>query len=135
MTQKITHIALFIFTLLTSSTLATTFTVTSTNDSGAGSLRQALADAKADSTATVAAPHQIVFNTDRNNGIDFGASQQVIRLTSGQLTIGTNVNVSGPSLVGLVIEPTSNHRIIEVADNAINSQSRDTHSISLFIAE
>jgi len=41
---------------------ATTFTVTNTNDSGAGSLRQAITNANNDSSATSTAPHLINFN-------------------------------------------------------------------------
>ncbi len=47
--------------LLCSVTFATTFTVTTVNDSGAGSLRQAIIDANADATATSVAPHLIQF--------------------------------------------------------------------------
>lgn len=38
---------------------ATTFTVSNTNDAGAGSLRQAIIDANADATATAISPHTI----------------------------------------------------------------------------
>jgi hypothetical protein len=41
---------------------ATVFTVATTNDSGSGSLRQAILDANADASATVTTPHQIRFN-------------------------------------------------------------------------
>jgi hypothetical protein len=62
------------------STRATTITVTNTNDSGAGSLRQALADA--------------------NNGdtINFSVTTPAtITLTSGVLVVNRNVTISGPT--------------------------------------
>ncbi len=47
--------------LLANITQAASFTVTNTNNAGAGSLRQAITDANADNTATVALPHNILF--------------------------------------------------------------------------
>ena len=64
---------------------AATITVINTNDSGAGSLRQALADA--------------------NNGdtIDFSVTGTV-KLTSGQLVVGSSVTVSGPGANQLTVQ-------------------------------
>ncbi len=61
---------------------ASTITVTNTNDSGAGSLRQAIADA---------APGDTI-NFDAN----LFATPQTITLTSGQLGIDQNLTIQGP---------------------------------------
>ncbi|MEZ5304149.1 MAG: hypothetical protein R3F11_26425 [Verrucomicrobiales bacterium] len=58
--------------LLTASAQATTFTVKVTSDSGANSLRQAITDANADASATVGAPHRIVF------AIGSGGAQAIV---------------------------------------------------------
>src|SRR5947207_14876151 len=64
---------------------AATITVTNTNDSGAGSLRQALRDANDDDTITFAV-----------NG--------TITLTSGGLPINKNITISGPGADQLSID-------------------------------
>src|SRR5438046_8185987 len=65
--------------LIALSTQATTISVTNTNDSGAGSLRQALADANDGDT------------------IDFQAGiSGTITLTSGQLVVNANIMIDGP---------------------------------------
>lgn len=58
--------------LLTASAQATTFTVKVNSDSGANSLRQAITDANADASATVGAPHRIVF------AIGSGGAQTIV---------------------------------------------------------
>ncbi len=66
--------------------LATTWTVTSTNDSGAGSLRAALGSAANGDT------------------IDFSLTYPAtIALTSGPLTIGASLTISGPGAANLFI--------------------------------
>jgi len=66
---------------------AATITVMNTNDSGAGSLRQALADASDGDT------------------IDFAAAVSgTITLTSGQLVVGKSVMISGPGANVLAID-------------------------------
>src|SRR6478672_3264449 len=57
-----------------------TITVTNTNDSGPGSLRQAFADAQDGDT--------IQFDPALNG--------QTINLTSGELLINKNININGP---------------------------------------
>jgi hypothetical protein len=64
---------------------ATTITVTNTNDSGPGSLRQALRDANDDDTITFAVTGTIT-------------------LTSGGLPINKNITISGPSPAQLSID-------------------------------
>ena len=66
--------------------LLATLTVTNANDSGAGSLRQAIADAAAGDT--------IVF--------DPGLSGQTITLTSGQLVIDKNLTLDGSALAAQI---------------------------------
>src|SRR6188508_3123933 len=63
-------------------TSAATITVTNTNDSGAGSLRQAIADATPGST----------INFDPN----VFATPQTVTLTSGTLYIDKNLTIQGP---------------------------------------
>src|SRR5881275_1035910 len=67
---------------------ATTITVTNTNDSGPGSLRQALADASDGDT--------IMF-----------AVTGTIQLTSGELVIDNSITISGPGADSLTIFPNT----------------------------
>ena len=75
---------------------ATTFTVTNTNDSGAGSLRQALLDAQ----NCAGAPHTIAFDVPAGsltNGVAvFAPSSALPELTCGGTTIdGTTQTANG----------------------------------------
>jgi hypothetical protein len=83
---------------------ATTITVINTNDSGAGSLRQALADANDGDT------------------IDFDPAlkRQTITLTTAELAIAKNVTISGPGANLLAVSRDQNapgFRIFHVAPN------------------
>ena len=83
---------------------ADTITVTNTNDSGPGSLRQALADANDGDT------------------IDFDASLngQTILITSGELVIDKNITISGPGPNFLTVaraQNAANFRIFHVVAN------------------
>ncbi len=71
--------------------IATTFTVTNTNDSGAGSLRAAIAAADSDSSP----PHTITFNIP-------GSGPFTIALQSGLPAVGhaTTIDASGEALAG-----------------------------------
>src|SRR5206468_9895289 len=68
---------------------ADTITVTNTNDSGAGSLRQALADANDGDTITFAVTG-------------------IIGLTSGELVINRNITISGPGANLLAVSRAAN---------------------------
>src|ERR1044071_4224303 len=72
-----TGLALF---LVSATTDAATITVANTNDSGPGSLRQALADAN---------------DGDRVN-FDASLKGQSIALTSGELVIDKSITITGP---------------------------------------
>lgn len=77
---------------------ANVITVTNTNDSGPGSLRQALADANDGDT------------------INFAVSG-TINLTSGELVIDKNITISGPGSSSLTVRPASGSffRVFDVA--------------------
>lgn len=89
---------------------AATFTVTNSNDSGAGSLRQAIADANA-----TAGNDEIFFD-----GIGF-ATEQTIVLTSSELVISNNgsltINGTGANLLRIIITNAKRIFIIESGAN------------------
>ena len=75
-----------------------TSTVTNTNDSGAGSLRQALADANDGDT------------------IDFNLTYPAtITLTTGQLVVGNSVTISGPGANNLTVDGNANDRVFYIS--------------------
>lgn len=74
--------------------------VTNTNDSGAGSLRQALAVA--------------------NNGDEITfAVTGTIGLTSGELLVSHSVTISGPGAASLAVDANTNFRVFHVASGTI----------------
>ena len=77
---------------------AATFTAINTNDSGAGSLRQALADANDGDT--------INFNSSLNGQIT---------LTSGQLMVDKGVNITGPGANRLAVNANHASRVFYIA--------------------
>jgi len=74
---------------------ATTITVTNTNDSGPGSLRQALADANDHDTITFS-----VTGT--------------IGLTSGELLVNKVITISGPGAASLALDGNGNSRVFHI---------------------
>jgi hypothetical protein len=84
--------------LSTSAASAATITVINTNDSGPGSLRQALVDANDGDT------------------IDFDPSLngQRITLTSGQLNVDKDVTISGPGAKNLAVDGNARSRVFYV---------------------
>ena len=74
---------------------ANTITVTNTNDSGPGSLRQALADANDGDT------------------IDFAVTG-TIGLTSGELLVNKGITISGPGADNLAVDSNANSRVFYV---------------------
>lgn len=75
---------------------ADTITVTNTNDSGAGSLRQALADANDGDTITFAVTGTIT-------------------LTNGELLVNHSINISGPGSANLAVNGNGSHRLFHVS--------------------
>jgi hypothetical protein len=84
--------------LSTSAASADTITVINTNDSGPGSLRQALVDAN---------------NGDTIN-FDSSLNGQRITLTSGQLSVDKDVTISGPGAKNLAVDGDAQSRVFYV---------------------
>ena len=80
---------------------ASSFTVTNTSDSGAGSLRQAIQDANASSTA-------VTINFD----LTYPAT---ITLTGGTLNVTQSVTIHGPGANDLTIDGNHNLQILSIA--------------------
>lgn len=76
-------------------------TVTNLNDSGPGSLRQAIADTPAGGT------------------IDFGVPGTIV-LTSGQLVITNDLTVNGPGTTNLTLSQSSANRIFVVSNGIVS---------------
>lgn len=87
--------------LLFSSTYSSgaTLNVTNTSDSGAGSLRQAIADA--------ASGDIIIFPLPQPS---------IITLTTGQLEINKNLSIQGPGMEDLVISGNYNDRVFNISN-------------------
>ena len=83
---------------------ATTITVANLDDSGAGSLRQAIADAS---------PGDI---------IDFDPSilPGTILLTTGELSISTDLTIDGPSADDLAIDGNDDSRVFNITGGIVN---------------
>lgn len=79
---------------------AATFTVTNLNDSGAGSLRQAIEDANGDATAD-----SIVFQS--------GLSGTIL-LTTGELEISEPVTITGPGAANLAVSGNNSSRVFYI---------------------
>jgi hypothetical protein len=100
-TYRTTVLAFFLAgaTLLsTSAASAATITVINTNDSGPGSLRQALVDAN---------------NGDTIN-FDSSLNGQRITLTSGQLNVDKDVSISGPGAKNLAVDGNRQSRVFYI---------------------
>jgi CSLREA domain-containing protein len=86
----------------------TLFTVTNVNDSGPGSLRQAITDAN---NSTVDALDTIEFNSNPLNGVDFSAGLNIILVNTVLPTFSSstnqNVTIVGPGADKLVIARNS----------------------------
>src|SRR5216117_2588091 len=78
---------------------ATTIIVTNINDSGPGSLRQALIDVNNGDTITFAVT---------------GA----IGLTSGELLVNKSLTISGPGAANLAVDGNATYRVFQIASNA-----------------
>jgi hypothetical protein len=89
------------FTPLEDRTLPSTFTVLNLNDSGPGSLRQAVLDANGYPGA-----NQIVFASDL---------QGTIALTSGELDLSNDLTIAGPGAGRIAISGTNVSRVFNIA--------------------
>jgi len=89
-------IVLVLLCFITVPARADVITVTNTNDSGPGSLRQALADANDGDTITFAV-------TD------------TIGLTSGELLVNSSITISGPGANNLAVNGNAKSRVFHVA--------------------
>lgn len=85
---------------------ASFFVVTSTSDSGPGSLRQAVLDANASLDASVISFDPVLF-----------AVPQSVVLTSGALTITSSVVIEGPGAALLTVSGNNSSRIFAINDN------------------
>lgn len=85
---------------------AATFTVTSTGDSGPGSLRQAILDANADTSASYYDPHTIAFNIA-------GTGVHSIKPTSPLPTITNALTIDGYT------QPGASQNTADLGDNAV----------------
>src|SRR5213080_1733229 len=81
---------------------AATITVNNKNDSGPGSLRQALADAHNEDT--------INFDSSLNG--------QTITLASGELVVNKNVSINGPGPNNLAVDANHASRVFHVSEGA-----------------
>src|SRR5262249_11374681 len=81
--------------------LATNITVTNTNDSGPGSLRQAMADAN---------------DGDTINATGVSGS---VELSSGELLVNKNVAINGPGAENLSVENARLSRVFEIASGEV----------------
>src|SRR5258706_7021024 len=108
----------FLFLLIAGTacvSMATTFTVSNTNDSGAGSLRQAILDANVNNENDVIDFDSVAFST-----------AQTITLSSGQLSIGPDESsgtqkslaITGPGANILTISGNHQSRVISVESRA-----------------
>ena len=90
---------LSVLCLIALSTQAATSTVITTNDSGAGSLRQALAD---------------VVDGDTIN-FDSALNGQTITLTSGELLVNKSISINGPGADNLTVDGNHASRVFHVS--------------------
>jgi len=102
----------------TVSVCAPTIVVVNTNDSGAGSLRQAIADVCPDGTIT--------FDT---NGVF--AMPQIIGLISGDLVIAKGLNIVGPGTNLLSISGNHASRIFQINGHAANPITNTISGLTL----
>jgi hypothetical protein len=91
-------IAVLLLCAVENSARAATITVTNTNDSGAGSLRQALTDALDGDT------------------INFAVTG-TIGLTGGELLVNKSVTISGPGAGSLTVDGNANSRVFHIGSD------------------
>lgn len=92
----------FLISMMYASSFASTYNVTNTNSSGAGSLKQAIISANSDASS----PHIIV-----------ASSISGTIILDSTLTIKKSLTITGPSAGGLMISGNNTYRIFEIQNN------------------
>ncbi|MCC5656513.1 DUF4347 domain-containing protein [Nostoc sp. XA010] len=92
-----------------------TFVVTNTNDSGSGSLRQAILNAN----ATVGA------DTITFAGVFTDATPDIITLTSGKLTITNDINILGTGASNLIVSGNNSSGVFEISGSGTDANIDD----------
>ena len=107
-------IALCLLLLSATAARAATYTVTNTQDSGAGSLRDALMQAN-----STAEPDTIEFQIATN---DTGCAGDActITLTSGQLSIESDLTINGPGANRLTVSGNDASRVLSISSGTVN---------------
>lgn len=98
------------FTAMAVSANAVTLVVTNTNDSGAGSLRQAVLDAEANNTSDIIQFDPAFFNVPRT-----------ITLTSGQINVTSSLAIFGQTAKSLTISGNNQSRIFFLSGTGLLS--------------
>ncbi len=110
-------IALFILAISASGALAATFTITNTNDSGAGSLRDALMQANTNAQEDTINFDPAVFNVPRTITLTSGEIPITAEDMSGNNQIGRLVTINGPGANLLTISGNNASRIFLLTAN------------------
>lgn len=115
MISHLPRVLLLSLALFAPSLFAATFTVTNVNDSGAGSLRQAIIDHN-----TASGTNNIVFNSGVSGAIP---------LTSGELSVTAgNLTVTGPGASTLSIDGQLSGRCVSVTASGVGTVATATFS-------
>ncbi|MEH1871599.1 DUF4347 domain-containing protein [Nostoc sp.] len=89
-----------------------TFVVTNTNDSGSGSLRQAILNANATSGA----------DTITFAGVFTDATPDIITLTSGKLTITDDITILGTGASNLIVSGNNSSGVFEISGSGTDAK-------------
>ncbi|MCA0232656.1 MAG: hypothetical protein LCH91_19465 [Bacteroidetes bacterium] len=108
--MKCATLLLLLWAIIVGRVHANTFTVSNTNDTGAGSLRQAILDANADASATAQNPHQINFS------VPLGST---ITVSRPFLVVTNHVSINGRGVNGLTISGGGTSRIFWLQNGSI----------------
>ena len=97
-TLSLRRLSVFVLLFASVCSPAATLVVTSSNDAGAGTLRQAIADAASGDTIT----------------FDFGLNGSVIKLTSAGLSFKKSLNIVGPGPKSLAIDGNGTYSVFTI---------------------